>query len=478
MKSKWGLLLVSYLIFYYLLISLVSINRWRQYEVYYYDHGIFDHALWKAAHFQLPLIDHLESKPLLQLGDHFTPGMYILSSAYWTTSSYEAIFWIQNLFVIGSAWILSRISWRNTQNRFFTAAVIFSYTWFIGMQNAIIAGFHTELPGLLFLSLVLDALDRKMWRWFGIWLFCLLLMKESFVAIAAGLGVYLFFQKRYRLGFITIVGSTVYYMLVTRYLMPILAGRAYEYTNQISFSPSLITDFFIPSIKIKTVTVSLLTYGLLPLLTPSYLPVIFQDWYIRFVLQAGAARQDLGMHYNAMVGLLLAYGAVLGGKKLIHNFQLPIFKQTVLLCLSIILFGTNIYFHQIKFHGPLGLGYNPAFYRHSDNFEFLNKLIEAVPEKGLVMTQNNLAVKMTHKHQLMLLRSGYWEYMPDYLVLDIRDGQNPNNYWPLPTFEWKELYSRLSLDPNYSMEAIGEEQVIFVKKTEVHDSWYEQFKEI
>lgn len=133
-------------------------------------------------------------------------------------------------------------------------------------------------------------------------------------------------------------------------------------------------------------------------------------------------------------------------------------------------------FLHLKLHGPLGLAYNPAFYAHTKDLNFLRTFLTKIPDKGLVMTLNNLAPQLTHTHNVMLLRDKYWQYLPQTIALDLRPGQNPNNFWPLPEGEYKTLFERLKMDPNYTETEITDTQVYFSKKEKVDPGWYTQYK--
>ena len=101
-----------------------------------------------------------------------------------------------------------------------------------------------------------------------------------------------------------------------------------------------------------------------------------------------------------------------------------------------------IYSNNFFIHAPFGLAINQAFYRHSKNFEFLDILIKMVPENTTVMTTNNLAPHFK-KQKVMLFREvkckdckeHYQIVMPQYLVVDFREGQNPNNWYGVGDFE-------------------------------------------
>ena len=353
-------------------------------------------------------------------------------------------------------------------------ALILSYTLFIGIQNAIISGLHPEFVALATLSFCFYFLEKRQWRWY--WLFLLLTIgcKEDMVALTFALGIYLFLINFKKQAIATILLSLSYYLLTTKLLMPWLAHRPYGYEAAWPDLNYLLTGLFYPWKKAETLVISFITFGLLPFINIAFLPVIFQNYFIRFILNRGDLRWDLGMHYNAVVSVVLAYAAYLG---VVYMQKKSWYKRFLNLHAGLIIF-LVLYLHEVTYDGALGLFYNQAFYPHSQNFQFLENLLKKVPEGGLVMTLNNLAPHLTHTNPAIILHYEYWQYMPDTIALDLRDGQNINNFWPITSFDYQKYYERLTRDPNYRMEQVADDQVIFYKNQNLDMGWYDQFKTI
>lgn len=53
-----SILTITFIVIYTIAAITVSVNRFWQYQNFYFDFGIFDSAIWKAAKFQLPKVDH------------------------------------------------------------------------------------------------------------------------------------------------------------------------------------------------------------------------------------------------------------------------------------------------------------------------------------------------------------------------------------------------------------------------------------
>ena len=59
-RPHWEIIIVlSFIALYSLAAISVSLNRYWQYDAFWYDLGIFDTTVWKWSQFQLPMIAHL-----------------------------------------------------------------------------------------------------------------------------------------------------------------------------------------------------------------------------------------------------------------------------------------------------------------------------------------------------------------------------------------------------------------------------------
>ena len=463
-QNKWVSL---YLLFYFVLINLVVLHRWWQFEVYFFDHGIFDQSLWKVAHFMPPLFDHIDINPLHQMGDHFMPSLYLLTPLYWFTNAYEPLLILQNIFVVGSALVMYLLSRKLFDSKLMSGALLIAFTWFFGLQNGLIAGFHTELPALLTLALAFWYLEKENFKWFWIFSMLTLGLKETFVGIIFVLGMYVWMSKKNkRQGFYLMAVSMLYGLFSTKLVIPYFRGDVYAYKSDFSLE-NLFISWFDSSLKVKTIFISLISFGGLVLFGGSSILFLVQDLFVRFVIGKHAA-WDLGMHYSIVWSMLLYFSSIVGVRWLMEKKW---YKNVVGFHAGAILFVT-IGFH-LYLHGPLGLGYNKSFYTHTQTMNFLYDFLGSIPTDGVLMTQNNIATKMTHSYDVMLLRNDYWKYMPDVIAIDIRDGQNPNNGWPGSS---ELIYERLTEDPNYLENRYSNEQLWFEKVENVDSEYYDKYK--
>lgn len=438
---------------YTLAAALVSLHRFWQYEVFYYDFGIFDAAIWNVAHFRPPIVDHFVIGGKVIFADHFSPSIFLLSPLYWLTGRPEALLVIQAIAVGASAVVLYLLGKHVVKKGLGPLAVTIAYLLFVGTQNAIIADIHEVTFMMLPLMLVFYAIVANRIKLFWISFLITLGFKESTALLGVGIAMLIYFTNKDWRKTVMHIGilSILWGVLTTQVIIPYFFGEPYFYTPTITWS------FFEDPIKRKTLLLSLTSFGFLPLLYPPAWPLILQDIASRFMQKEFALRWGLGLHYSAQLAVIMAFSSIMT----INNLQKRIRSKHTITASMIVLIGISLYLHQFKLHGPLGLAYNPAFYAHTKNFAFLNDLIAKVPKGTTVMTQNNIAPHMIHTHRVYLLRDVYEDFMPEYFVLDVRQGQNFNNFFGVKI---DVLRASLRKDPRYEIMYQTNEQMIYKRK--------------
>lgn len=457
--KKYKIILIISII-YTAITLLVTLNRFWQYEAFYYDHGIYDMAIWKVSRFKTPTIEHLDIPGKIIFADHFHPTIFLFTPLYWLTERQEVILIGQAIIIGLSILFAYLIAEYLIKNKIMRYALIFSFIGFIGFQNALIANFHDVTIGILPLLISVWAALTKRWRLYWVSLFFMLGSREMMGLVGASLGIYLLSKGRsYRkYALLTIVICLAYWYVAVNMIIPYFRQGPFLYQPQ--YPTSIVegfTRFYYPWIKTRTIFWSLLTFGFLPLLYPPLYPAIILDYIIRFVLNTGSARWDLGLHYNVVVTPLLFLASVEAVKRLEKKYK----SKSFINIFAFVLIITVVSLHYFL-RGPLGLSYNSVFYKHTGNQKFMDDILSAIPKEGKIMAPGNIAVRLTH-YNVILPRGNYQEYNPDVIVIDLREGQNPNNYWPLQEGSTVNLRNKLKLDINYKDIMNDPNRHIFVK---------------
>lgn len=437
----------------------VSLNRFWQYEMFYYDLGIFDRAIWLVSQFKPPVIDHLVVGGKLIFADHFSPSIFIFSPLFWLTHRAEILLIAQSIAVGISGLFIYKIGKIVTKNHLFSLAILTSYYLFVGLQNAIISDFHEVTAATPFVAACIYFFLRNKKFLSFVFFLVSLGFKESNFLLGAGLAIAFFLlDKTWRKFSVFLLAfSIVWGIIAIKIIIPYFSGGTYAYG--IEFSPdkiNLITDLLGNPAKRQTIFYSLMSFSFLPILSPIFWPLIIQDFLVRFL----SGRVSLGLHYSSLLSVILAVSSFYGFS--ILNKIKFIRKHLAIFSLLIIL--NSLFLYRFVLRGPLGLSYNPAFYSHTKGFKFLDDLVSQIPVNASVGTQNNLATRFTHNNNVWILRENYDYNKPDYILMDLRTGQNVNNFFLTKNPE--VILRNLLSDKNYTAIYNNGNQYIFKRKNE------------
>lgn len=439
---------------------LVSLNRYWQYEVFYYDFGIFDQAIWNVSRFKPPIIEHFIVGGKWIFADHFSPSIFLLSPFYWLTTKSEMLLVVQAIIVGLSGLVLYNIGKYILKNNFLALGVSICYLFFVGLQNAVITDFHELTVMTLPLMLTFWAIVyKKKWLYF-LFLFITLGFKESNFLLGIGIGISIFFLRRewFKIGLITIALSLIWGYISIKVIIPSFSNGSYAYFPIFSSNISdNIFSFFSHPLKQRTLFYSFFSFGFLPLLSPEFWFLFLQDYGTRFIGNSCCTRWDLGLHYNAQSAVLLSISSIFTLRRLQHVRFIAKFLSLLIILIVI----NSLFLYRFILRGPFALAYNAAFYAHTKDFIFLNDLVKRIPNNVSVMTQNNLASRFTHQ-KVFILRRDYGNYKPEYIILDLRKGQNPNDFFG--TKDISAIMELLRKDSRYELIYQTKEQFIFHRK--------------
>ena len=156
------------IIVYIVAAASVSLNRYWQFNAFWYDLGLYDTAIYKVAHFKAPIIEQFAPPDgEIIFADHFNPSLFIFSPIYWFTDKTEAILIAQAVTVGLSAWIAYFIAKKFIKQKITILALVISYLGFVGLQNALYTDFHDTTVATLSLMLTFWAIFSKKWKFSG-----------------------------------------------------------------------------------------------------------------------------------------------------------------------------------------------------------------------------------------------------------------------------------------------------------------------
>lgn len=473
--NKELIVLIAILSIFFIIFLTIALHRYWQYSAWYYDFGIFYTAISAVAQGKEPIIDHFVVTDKNIFADHFHPLIFIISPFLRIFRGGEVLLFFQTLFVTLSGIFAYLVAKEILKNKFESICFLIIYLSFVGLHNALITEFHEITLLSLPLMIFFYGMIKKNKGWYLLGLLTILLTKETTFIIPMWFGLLVAIKNKglwRKIGLATIVGSLLYGLFVVYYLIPFFNdGESYSYLSSLNTE---VNNFVIDRLKIMTILKTFLSFVFLPILAPEILPPVIFNWYSRFAISA-ATRHDLGMHYNAEIAPILFLSSVIGWLRIKEFFlKKKQAKASLFKIFAIFITGFSMFFSIHILKSPLLLFFNKAFYNHTKNFEFLDTLIENIPEDGVVMAQTNIAAKLAYR-KVYMLRDNYADFQPDYIVIDARGGQEPNNFWDVRYFD--DLLINIKNDPNYQLFYDQGEQVIY-QKVELIQKRYKLLKEV
>lgn len=464
LKRPFKLAVLVFIFIYSLAAVLVSLNRHWQYQTFYFELGLYQQALWNVSQGLGPIIYHPRFGFNSLFADHLEVTYLFLAPIFKFFAKSEFLLIIQAVGVGISGWLVFLIAKSRKISDLPASAITFSYLMFVGLQNAVITDFHPTTLVPLFLAGVVIVLDKKNWKALVLVLAATLLLREDIGLMLASLGpwLYFFFKSRSQklAAAVMVIAGLTWSILAITVVIPKISGMAYSYQPMWpkSFIQGINSFFFPLDPKFKTLAISLANFSFLPLFVPSTWPALIFHYVQRFVLNSAGTRFVLGMHYNAPAAIILALSSI-SAMEFFRNHKL----KTLLKLTSATLIVIPLFFHQFYLHGPLGLAYNLDFYRHTLKQGFMDDFVKIIPRGKLLMTQNNIASHVIDQ-PTMLLNSEYFKFSPCVVAVDLRIGQNPNNFFPLSYDTAVKLTDTLKLDQDYVHEELPENRHIFIKQ--------------
>ena len=405
----WGLFFLGLFIYGFLQLSIFY-NLGSPMR----DVAIFDQAIWHLSRFEAPA-STLRGIPNLW-GDHFHPILVLITPLYWLKSDVRWLFVLQAAVVSAGIFPIFAIARDKLKSNFAGLAFAFSWLFFLGVQHAIRFGFYPETLAITFLAFAIYFLfKKKIWQYF-LFIFLALACKENISLYIVFLGLWAFFWPKARLvGLLTLILGLTWFKLTVGFLIPHLAGAAYQYfryealgnsplavlktiifhpiyTLKIAFSPGKFANwlaYFVPFGFLSLFSSFL--FVLIPVMAEKFLSTDPKFWV-------------MGYHYGASAVTFLVVSAILASSNilnlsLIKKIRLP--KSLKAAYIGLFLVVLSLFFSFNKSENP--------FYAFGDKdfwqFHFPANYHEAIklipPDKSLT-AQMTLGTALAHRQEI------YW----------------------------------------------------------------------
>lgn len=451
--------LTAYFGAFFLFFCALTLTRFYSFQVFYYDFGIFARMIWLLAHFQAPYIEHVSLGHILFLGDHFNPSIALMAPLFWVTSDLRILLVEQAFAIAASGVVMYKIARKSDLSFLVAIFATTMYLIFAGTLNPLVTDWHPEPTAGLFLLLFYYYFAYSQSRILPLVTALIFLgFKESNALTLMFLLVNLFmvYPKKRKAITIALAGISVWFLAVTRFIIPVISRHAYFYTPVFPKTIQSAIQTVLEKEKIHLAYISFFSYGFLPIAGGLALIPVVGELAIRFLpTEAKYDVSTLGSHYSVYLSIFLALavlGAFSGFKKYFPK------RKMVLAAIAGIGLLFSVYSARKIATSPINLSINRIFWRELKPNPNLLRFVQSVPKTGSIMSQNNLLPHFVGRREnVYLLTRTYSRIKPDIIVFDLTPGQNPNNNWSTNQKYEGEMKDLLLKDTSYRRVAREED---------------------
>lgn len=306
-----------------LLYAVISLVRHLRYQTGV-DLAIFDQAVVGYAAGGMPYSDIKALQPFNLLGDHFSPIIMVLAPLYRIWPHVELLLLAQAALFGLSVGLVTRIA-RRSHGAVGSALVGSAFALSRGLIDAVNFDFHEVAFAVPLLIWAIDSLSRQDIGKAAIASGLLMLVKEDSAFLLVGIGLWLFVERRSRLGVAWTLGGVASFGLVTLVIIPAFSfyGR-YTYLDPGSIHAEGLVDSL--TAFIVNATQRSASWSFVVMVVALVAPTLGRA-FLSPILLVGvpgiAARlalpQDayisLGAHYNATLSAIVFLAALDAGRR-------------------------------------------------------------------------------------------------------------------------------------------------------------------
>ncbi len=418
-EHKWLWLMI---VIYFVVFAILSSLRHYNFQTQTWDMGAFVQTFWNTTQDRIMFNNLEEAKN--HLGVHMSPFLFLLVPGYALFQSPYYLLIIQTLALALAAWPLYLSVLRILQSRKWALVLAAGYLLYPPLHWVNLFDFHEIAFFPLVMLTALYFSESKRWGWMALFLILSASIEENAILAVLFVGFYLLAKKEYKIGFLVVLLSAIYFILTVKVLMLALGGGLLRLDRYVHLGESfgeiaknLVTN---PQLFIETILVkSKLLYVLWLLLPVAFLPLLAGPGLI---LVVPGFLQNLLTFFEFQFSSFYQYDAILiPGIWVAAIFGLRFFLQhfpnrekliTVCFLLAVIL--------SFTFRSPLNPQSFPLdLFRTTEYWETFRQMVKLVPPDVSVAAHTNLVPHLSHrKHAHMLGRE---PFAVDVVLLDLGD---------------------------------------------------------
>ena len=469
--SLWALIVAFILIF-----GALAIARHVSFNSHALDMATMAQAAWNTAHGRFfeytPLFEKYVPAP--PLSNRLASGklelvFLLIAPLYRLFPSPILLIVLQTLALGLTAWplyhIIRHVLRAHIPALFLTAA----YLLYLPMHFVEMADFHPSALMPFFLTFSVYYLLQRQWSKYYLFLFAALLCRIDAAFVAMGLALYLFWNRRWRVGLTTFLMAIVWFFIDFRVVVPwaevhygpdpvhLLSQRFGRYgQGPVSIILGVLTHpqdwirLLLQREKIQTAFDLFAPLGWTPLLSLVWLfpaaPVIFLN-----LMAESAWQGTVRAHYFAPVLPFLFIAAAYGIRWLhgIFSYLFPPDRRlwATGLALYVLLSTLIVNFYLSPF--PSGRDFRLRnYWTWSPHHEALRQTMRQVDATSRLSGQSNLLPHLAHRQYLYLFPSG--DHVADEIILDLDFSAE---HAPLDFYAFYETVDDIISKPEFGLKA-------------------------
>ncbi len=242
------ILLIILMVLAFLMLAWLSVAKYHGYNLVSFDLGNISQAIWSVTQGE-PLVFTTLGIEWSRLSLHVELFYFLLAPFYALRPAPDTLLYIQAALYVLGAWPLYHFAYRRLANEWAALGMVVVYLLYPVGQTAVLFQFHGDTLAVPFLLFAIDAMDRKSWRSYGIWLLLALSCKFYVAVPVAVLGSILWLKGERKAGLSTILFASLWGIVAFTLIRPMFAsadsaqtGASINYYLEYYFSQFFVLD--------------------------------------------------------------------------------------------------------------------------------------------------------------------------------------------------------------------------------------------
>jgi uncharacterized membrane protein len=218
-SPRLPMILISCAAAYYIIyFSLISILYHMNFGTGAHDVGVYDQVIWMLSRFRSP---YTTIGGVNLFSFHASFYCLLLAPLFWIYPSINLLFVVQSIFLGAAVFPIFLFARKRLDSPWLALLIGLLFLLFPALQNMNLENFHPEVMALFFLAWALYFMLIEDYRAFYLFSFFSMLGKEEISLTVLFMGLYLLLiKKEKRAGIVAVGMGLLWYLFVSRLLMP------------------------------------------------------------------------------------------------------------------------------------------------------------------------------------------------------------------------------------------------------------------